>query len=230
MRILFHSPLVLLSLVVTAFAADGRVSEVHPLGTATPEVAYGLVQGLVSSGGRAVLDEGHNTLIVLDTPERQEAVRKLLQSLQGTLSHVRIESRIVDRESGSSARTSASGQLVVSAPRGGASGSVYFNVRDRGAAKSRRFATRECVRVSPSLTIPDSSPTVSASVPAPCRKRQFFPSRSSGPYPVSVSNAGLTKTMGLSAAMASVTIIALRTFSSPLNTSSVFLPLFTTPA
>ena len=91
--------LMLIPPVVGAAAEAGRVSEVHGLGPADPQAAYELVQGVLSPGGRAVLDEGHNSLIVLDTPDRQEAVRKTLATLrgQGPLLNVRVETRMVDR-------------------------------------------------------------------------------------------------------------------------------------
>jgi type II secretory pathway component GspD/PulD (secretin) len=120
-----------------AVAADTRVTEVHPLGLATADTAYELVQGLVSPAGRAVLDEGHNAIIVLDAPETQQAVRELLQGLQTPLPQIRIESRIVDNESGRPGKVSASGQLVASVPPGEASGSVFFNVGDGSTSSSR---------------------------------------------------------------------------------------------
>ena len=46
--------------VCTAQGVDGRTSVVHRLGVADPRAAYELVLGVISPGGRAVLDD--NTL------------------------------------------------------------------------------------------------------------------------------------------------------------------------
>ena len=126
-----------LFLAVPAFSADGGVSEVHSLGVADVAAAHELVLGLLSPGGRAVLDEGHNTIIVLDLPETQERVRRLLRSLQAPLPNIRVDSRIVDAESGRTAELSASGQLIASVPPGAASGSVHFKVRNESSSSSR---------------------------------------------------------------------------------------------
>jgi len=138
MKLPFRLALLLLPLLlaVPGFSADGRVSEVHTLGVADAVAAHELVLGLLSPGGRAVLDEGHNTIIVLDLPETQERVRRLLRSLQAPLSNIRVESRIADRESGRTVERSASGQLIASVPPGAASGSVYFKVRDESSSRS----------------------------------------------------------------------------------------------
>ena len=138
MKLPFRAVLLLLIFIaVPAFAGEGRVSEVHPLGVADVAAAHELVLGLLSPGGRAVLDEGHNTIIVLDLPETQARVRRLLRSLQKPLSNIRVESRIADRESGRTAELGASGQLIASVPPGAASGSVHFNVRNESSTNSR---------------------------------------------------------------------------------------------
>ena len=109
------APLLLPFLLVGAsFAGDGRVSEIHPLGMADVAAAHELVLSLLWPDGKAVLDEGHNTIIVLDLPETQEKVRRLLRSMQAPLPNIRVESRIVDRETGRTAELGASGQLIAS--------------------------------------------------------------------------------------------------------------------
>jgi type II secretory pathway component GspD/PulD (secretin) len=131
------APLLLSFLLVGAsFAGDGLVSEIHPLGVADVAAAHELVLSLLSPDGRAVLDEGHNTIIVLDLPETQEKVRRLLRSMQAPLPNIRVESRIVDRETGRTAELGASGQLIASVPPGAASGSVYFKVRNETSSGS----------------------------------------------------------------------------------------------
>ena len=52
--------------------------------------------------------------------------------------------------------------------------------------------------------------TAAGSEPGPCRKRQFDPSTSSREYPLSVRNAALAKTIGLSCWRGSVMIIGIR--------------------
>jgi type II secretory pathway component GspD/PulD (secretin) len=138
--------LLLAVLVLTATAVcprsgageERRVSEVHPLGIADVRVAHEVVLGLLSAEGRAVLDEGHNTVIVLDSPGRQEAVRDALRGLQLPLPSVRVETRITDRETGGAAELSASGQLVAYLPDGSAEGSVFFTVDDKKTSRSRK--------------------------------------------------------------------------------------------
>jgi len=115
-----------------------RVSQVHSLGIAGVRVAHEVVLGLLSAEGRAVLDEGHNTIVVLDYPERQEEVRDALRGLQLPLPSVRIETRITDRETGGAAELGASGQLVAALPDGSAAGSVFFTVDDRKTSRSRK--------------------------------------------------------------------------------------------
>jgi hypothetical protein len=121
-----------------AAAVDsGRVSRVYRLGVAEPRVAHDLVEGLISRDGRVVLDEGHNTLIVLDSPEIQAAVAEALQGLQAPLANVRVETRIVDHETGEEAGVSASGQLLLTVPDFGVRSDVVFDVDSARAAKRR---------------------------------------------------------------------------------------------
>jgi hypothetical protein len=134
-------PLVALTaaLLLTAVpaAGSGRVSKVYRLGVADPRVARDLVVGLVSREGRVVLDEGHNTLIVLDVPEIQAAVAEALRGLQTPLLAVRVESRIVDRETGEEAVVSASGQLLLTVPELAGRSDIVFEVDGERIGKSR---------------------------------------------------------------------------------------------
>ena len=125
---------------VSAQEVDGRTSVVHQLGVADAGAAYDLVLEVISPAGRAVLDEGHNNLIVLDTPERQEAVRKALGSLQQPLHNVKVESRIVDSETGEAAQVGASGQLFLSYPPLLGSASAYFDVERKRVSAARSSA------------------------------------------------------------------------------------------
>jgi len=127
----------LLGAAVGAAAADGRVNVVHQLGFADPRGAYELVQGVLSPDGRAVLDEGHNSLVVLDLPDRQEAVRKILSTLQRPVPNLRVEVRIVDRETGEDAQVDVSGQLIIQSPRQRSGASVYFDADSKDSKKNR---------------------------------------------------------------------------------------------
>jgi type II secretory pathway component GspD/PulD (secretin) len=118
-------------------ADDGRVSVVHELGFADPAGAYELVQGVLSPEGRAVVDEGHNSLVVLDRPDRQEAVRQVLSTLQRPVPNLRIETRIVDRETGEEVLVDASGQLIIRSPRRRSGASVYFEAHQKKSEKNR---------------------------------------------------------------------------------------------
>jgi type II secretory pathway component GspD/PulD (secretin) len=127
----------LLGAAVGAAAAAGRVSVVHQLGFADPIGAYELVQGVLSPDGRAVLDEGRNSLVVLDFPDRQEAVGKILATLQRPVPNLRIETRIVDRETGEDALVDLSGQLIIRYPRQRSGAAVYFEADHKKAEKNR---------------------------------------------------------------------------------------------
>jgi type II secretory pathway component GspD/PulD (secretin) len=123
--------------VVGAAAADRRVSVVHELGFADPAGAYELVQGVLSPEGRAVIDEGRNSLVVLDRPDRQEAVKQVLSTLQRPVPNLRIETRIVDRETGEEVHVDVSGQLIIPSPRRRSGASVYFEADGKESEKSR---------------------------------------------------------------------------------------------
>ncbi len=117
-------------------AGAQTTTAVHPLGTADPGTVHEMVQGLLSAEGRAALDEGRNTLVVLDTPEVQGRVRELLARLQQNLSNIRVESRIVDRETGREAEVGATGQLMLTFPETSAGGTVFFNVDSSTSRRS----------------------------------------------------------------------------------------------
>lgn len=129
------------SLLLPAVSADGsgsgRVSKVYRLGVADPRVAHELAEGLVSREGRVVLDEGHNTLIVLDFSEGQAAVAEALQGLQAPLANVRVEARIVDHETGEEAWVSASGQLLLTVPELAGRSDIVFEVGGERIGKKR---------------------------------------------------------------------------------------------
>jgi type II secretory pathway component GspD/PulD (secretin) len=132
----------LLGAAVGAATADSRVSVVHQLGFADPQGAYELVQGVLSPDGRAVLDERHNSLVVLDLPDRQEAVGKILATLQRPIQNLRVETRIVDRETGEDVQVDVSGQLIIRSPRQRSGASVYFEADSKDSERtstSRQF-------------------------------------------------------------------------------------------
>jgi hypothetical protein len=135
-------------MVCTVQAESGeRVSRVHPLGMAARQATYDLVRGLLTPKGRAVLDEGHNSIIVLDVAEVQERVAALLAKRQGPLPSVRIETRIVDAETGDEASVSTTGQLLLPVPGASSGGTVYFEAAGGGPGPSRS-ASQETLVVS----------------------------------------------------------------------------------
>ena len=87
------------------------------------------------------MDEGRNTIVVLDTPAVQERVRQLLEGLQQPLSNIRVESRIVDRETGREAGVGAAGQLLLDFPEPSAGGNVFFRL-ESGTSSSSGSATQ----------------------------------------------------------------------------------------
>jgi type II secretory pathway component GspD/PulD (secretin) len=118
-------------------AVEERTSEVYPLGIADQGAALELVLAVLSDSGRAVLEKGKNSLVVLDTPEVHARVKAILADLQIPAGNVKVESRIVDRESGQEGEFSSTGQLILTFPGPSATGTVHFNVDHRQVSKSR---------------------------------------------------------------------------------------------
>lgn len=126
----------MLALTCSAAAAEERVSRVHPLGMAGSTDAYELVRALLSEEGRAVLDEGHNSIIVLDIEAVQERVADLLARLQGPLPSVRVTARFVDGETGDEVAVGSGGQLFIAYPPAAGSTAVV-GLRTSGEDGSR---------------------------------------------------------------------------------------------
>jgi type II secretory pathway component GspD/PulD (secretin) len=127
----------ILLLAASPVRADERVSRVHPLGMADGPETYEIVQSLLTEAGRAVLDEGHNSIIVLDVPAVQDRVADLLARVQGPLPSVRVAARFVDRETGEAVAVGASGQLLLAwPPAAGATAVVGLNASGREGSRS----------------------------------------------------------------------------------------------
>lgn len=121
-----------------AAARDGRVSEVHPLGMIDPAAVLDVIAGTLSPEGQAVPEEGRHSLLVVDYPERQALIRDLIAGLQRAAPLVRVEARLVDRESGREAAWGATGQILLPLVSGEGALANRIGVRPGATADPRQ--------------------------------------------------------------------------------------------
>ncbi len=133
--------LLLLGSLIAGRGAEEMSVEVYPLGQTDFEMAAKMADTMVSPGGKLLADKAGNRLILYDTAEKHEALRRALSGLKTPLRHVRIRVTFQDRDilqSGGvevEGRTSVGPVTIETGPRKPGS-SVSVRARQSNVAQS----------------------------------------------------------------------------------------------